>query len=67
MAEREFVAYECDHMRPVVRFDGRWAHISGAQLSSFCEAGIYRVKVTYSGEHYISELVPAPTPGGEKQ
>ena len=55
--DRVHWAYECDHMRHVVRHEDGWRHVDLGVLGSTCTAGIYRVDVRYSGDHSASQAV----------
>lgn len=58
MKDRRNYACECDHLRPVIKDgDGNWRHIGLGDLGSICGAGVYRVEATYSGEHFVSDLI----------
>lgn len=57
--DREFVGFECDHLRPLVKVDGKWHHVDkhdGTVLGE-CSAGAYRIEAVYRGEHYICDPV----------
>lgn len=66
-APRTVRAYECDHLRPLVRLDGIWHHVlPDGDVGGWCSAGAYEVTATYEGEHYISRLVVAHNDGEER-
>ncbi len=59
MKPRVIRAFECDHLRPVVKLDNLgWVHVGAdGRLGAPCFAGVYEVEASYTGDHYVTEAV----------
>lgn len=59
MKERQGTAFECSHLRQVVKVQyDDWYHLlDDGTIGGLCEAGVYRQGRTIFGGHYIQDLV----------
>lgn len=64
LTPRTYTAYECDHLRPLVRVAGKWCHVTAeGDVGAPCGASsVYPVEATVVGHHHLADLIREEKP-----